>query len=81
MKHQPLLTGRALGYRQFQVLNYVRQEIELTGQAPTYSMICEELGIDGRGNITAIIKGLEKRGLLSRVGKHRPRQRRVYRIA
>lgn len=68
MRHVPAITGRALGYRSFQVLNYVRDEIALTGTAPSYDMICKALGISSKPKVCDIIKRLERRGLLSRVG-------------
>lgn len=68
MNHQPIITGRALGYRAVQVLGYVRDRVATDGIAPSYSMIAAALGINGRHKVSAIIARLEKRGLLSRVG-------------
>lgn len=67
-KHQPALTGRALGYRAVQVLGYVRERIESHGRAPSYGQICNELGISTKGEVSEIIARLEKRGLLMRAG-------------
>lgn len=72
MKHQPLITGRVLGYRCFQVLSYVNQTIATDGIAPSYDMIADALGISGgRPKVSEIVKRLERRGLMSRVGTGR----------
>lgn len=57
-----------LGYRCFQVLEYVNVTIASDGIAPSYEMICDTLGISSRGKVSEIVARLEKRGLLSRVG-------------
>jgi SOS-response transcriptional repressor LexA len=80
-----MLTGRVLGYRCFQVLSYVSETIAAEGIAPSYDMICDALGISNRSKVADIVKRLERRGLLSRVGTGRcPRgvsSREVRRIA
>lgn len=73
MRHQPLLTGRVLGYRAVQVLAYVHAVAADTGVAPSYSMIQQQLGLTCRGDVCRIVKSLEKRGLLSRAGACRVR--------
>lgn len=76
---------RILGYRSEQVLKYVRFVIERDGIAPSYEMIADELGISGRHKVSDIVKRLEKRGLLRRVGTGRcprgTRTREMRRIA
>lgn len=77
MRHQPLLTGRVLGYRAVQVLAYVHSEVAETGEAPSYDMICDRLGISSRPKVCKIIASLERRGLLSRAGAGRVRRIRL----
>ena len=77
MKHQPLLTGRVLGYRAVQVLNYVHAEIAESGQAPSYSMIRDTIGFIHKGDVHRVVKSLERRGLLSRAGEGRVRRIRL----
>jgi SOS-response transcriptional repressor LexA len=77
MKHQPLFTGRVLGYRAVQVLAYVREEIEKNGIAPSYDMICDALGMSTRKDVWQVINSLERRGLLSRAGSGRVRRLRL----
>ena len=59
---------RELGYRGYQVLNYVREYIYAFGQSPSYRMICNKLGISTKGEVAEIVERLEKRGLLHRIG-------------
>lgn len=68
------LTGRAIGYRAYQVLAFVRRFTGEHGRAPSYCEIRAELGINSNGEISRIVSGLEKRGLLSRVGKGKVRR-------
>lgn len=77
MKHEPALTGRILGYRAVQVLAFVRTTIKHEGIAPSYDMICDELGISSRAKVSKIISSLERRGLLSRAGAGRVRRIRL----
>lgn len=77
-RHMPSLSGRVLGYRAVQVLEYVRIEIIEHGQAPSYGMIRDALCIDSKGDVCRIIKSLEKRGLLSRAGAGRVRRIRLH---
>ena len=76
---------RVLGYRSVQVLEFVRLTIERDGIAPSYRMIMDELGISSRAKVCDVVKRLEKRGLLSRVGTGRcvpnTNSRNVRRIA
>lgn len=66
-----------LGYRAFQVLAYVEQTIASEGRAPSYGMIANELGLRGRNDVCRIVKRLEKRGVVSRVGAGRVRRIRI----
>lgn len=68
---------RMLGYRAVQVLGYVRTEVQSHGIAPSYEMICEELGISSRAKVHKVVASLERRGLLSRVGAGRVRRIRL----
>jgi DNA-binding IclR family transcriptional regulator len=77
MNHAPIITGRALGYRAVQVLGYVRATIAAEGQAPSYGMIAEELGVSSRAKVHEIVKRLERRGLLRRSGSGRVRRIRL----
>lgn len=67
----------ALGYRALQVLEYSRRVIANDGIAPSYGMICEELGINTRGEVSRIVGDLERRGLLRRAGRGRVRRLRI----
>ena len=77
MNHQPILTGRALGYRAVQVLDCVRRYMAEEGRAPSYGMIASELGLRDRGDVSKIIDRLERRGLLRRTGAGRVRRIRL----
>lgn len=76
LKHQPRLTGRVLGYRQVQVLEFIRAQIQLTGYAPSYTEIGNEFGIE-RDNLSRMITALERRGLLFRAGRGKVRRIRL----
>jgi len=67
------LTGRVLGYRSVQVLAYVHDSIAANGQAPSYAMIRDQLGISSKAKVCEIVQRLERRGLLSRAGQGRVR--------
>lgn len=67
-------TARVLGYRGFQVVGLVRERIKSEGQAPSYRMICDELGIGTKGEVAQIVQRLERRGLLRRVGQGKVRR-------
>jgi Mn-dependent DtxR family transcriptional regulator len=41
---------------------------------PSYSMICDELGIATKGEVSEIVERLERRGLLRRTGRGRVRR-------
>ena len=68
---------RELGYRGYQVLAFVRTTIATNGQAPSYRMICEELGISDKSAVRRMVDRLEKRGLLRRVGTGRVHRIRI----
>lgn len=59
---------RVLGYRESQVLALVRERIATVGMAPSYSEICDALGLSTREKVRVIVRQLERRGLLMRVG-------------
>lgn len=68
---------RVLGYRGFQVLAYVQETLASDGRAPSYGMIRDELGLTDKGEVGKIVKRLERRGVLSRVGSGRVRRIRL----
>lgn len=68
---------RTLGYRASQVLAFVRIQIAETGHAPSYREICAGVGISSKGEVSRIVAALERRCLLSRVGKGRVRRIRL----
>lgn len=72
-KHSPL-THRALGFRGFQVLAYVQDQIEHAGRAPTYAMIRDALGMTCKADVCNVVRRLERRGLLSRVSNGKVRR-------
>ena len=71
-------TPRELGYRGVQVLAYVRSTIASEGQAPSYGMICDRLGIGTKGEVSQIVAALERRALVARAGSGRVRRIRLY---
>lgn len=68
------MTTRSLGYRETQVLAFTQSVINQQGIAPSYGMICAELGIAQRCQVHRIVVNLERRGLLKRVGAGRVRR-------
>lgn len=76
LKHLPAIGERALGYRQPQVLAFIRERIIAAGFAPSYGEICAEFGID-RSNLSRMITSLERRGLVARAGAGRDRRLRL----
>jgi hypothetical protein len=66
---------RELGYRGTQVLSYIRATFASEGEAPSYAMIRDELGIAHSGHVCRIVKALEARGLLARTGKGKVKRR------
>lgn len=68
---------RQLGYRAYQVKNYVEAVIAEDGIAPSYKMIANELGIATKGEVCKIVSRLERRGMMSRVGSGRVRRIRL----
>lgn len=59
---------RIMGYRTHQVFEYVRAKVAEEGIAPSYAMICDELGIATKGEVCRIVKRLERRRLIRREG-------------
>lgn len=49
--------------------------IALHGRAPSYGIIRDELGFRDKADVRSVVKRLEKRGLLMRVGDMRVRLR------
>jgi SOS-response transcriptional repressor LexA len=78
MKTAQRRAPRELGYRGVQVLAYVRETIANDGQAPSYGMICNELGINTKGEVSQIVAALERRALVARVGDGRVRRIRLH---
>jgi SOS-response transcriptional repressor LexA len=69
--------GRHLGYRQQQVLAFVEQTMRCDGQAPSYRMIREELGMYSSSDVGKVVKRLEREGCLRRAGSGRVRRIRL----
>lgn len=75
---KPLLRRRRdLGYRGFQVLEYIKTTIAIEGRAPSYAMICEALDIYSVSDVKKVVDRLERRGLVSRAGSGRVRRIRL----
>lgn len=68
---------RHQGRRKIQLLEYVERTIDEDGRAPSYGMICDELGIRNRSDVNRIVKRLEKDGCLRRVGAGKVRRLRL----
>jgi hypothetical protein len=66
-----------LGYRANQVRGYAERKLQEDGIAPSYGMICDELGIGTRGEVSRIVKDLERRGIFRRAGRGRVRRIRL----
>lgn len=73
--------GRVLGYQGFRVLNFVLSHVDEHGEAPSYSMICDELNIGTKGEVSQIMHSLERRGLVSRPGCGGPIEQRRVKVA
>lgn len=71
---RPAGHNRALGYRETQVLAFTHAVFAEQGVAPSYRMICRELGIATPGEVSRIVANLERRSLLMRVGRGRVRR-------
>ncbi len=69
---------RVLGYRQFQVLAFIRAHLAEHGYAPTLDEVCDETGVGTRGEACRIVKALEKRALIRRVGRYKVRSIQLY---
>ena len=72
-----VMLQRQLGFRGYQVLAYVQATIEADGRAPSYGMIRDELGLESKGHVANIVRRLEKRGVIARVGAGRVRRLRL----
>lgn len=76
----PQLTAsrRVLGFRQFQVLQFVRSYHREHGIAPSYRIIRDELDFSSTADVCNVVRRLEKRGCyLSRTGNRRVRRIRL----
>lgn len=56
------------------MLKYVRQHLADEGVAPSYGMICRELGILSREQVCRMVQAAERDGLLRRVGAGKVRR-------
>lgn len=65
------------GYRKRQVLDYVRTELDATGEPPSYGMIARALHMSERYHVGRVVKRLEAEGKLARVGEGRTRRIRM----
>jgi DNA-binding MarR family transcriptional regulator len=72
----PSISGKflkeVLGYRELQVLDYLCAELETSDATPTLGMISAALDI-AQYDASKIIRVLERKGLVERVGKGRGR--------
>jgi predicted transcriptional regulator of viral defense system len=68
------ISGRVLGYRAVQVDRFITLFAAEVGRAPVYDEIRAGTGIRTRGEVSRIVDSLERRGLLSRVGRGRVRR-------
>lgn len=64
-------------HRRRQLIAYVRHTVREDGKAPSYDMICRDLGISSRGEVRRLVCAAEKDGSLRRVGKGRVRRIRL----
>lgn len=53
---------RQLGFRAEQVLRFIKERLEAGLPPPSLNIICDELGIDGKGNASRIRRSLQVRG-------------------
>lgn len=68
---------RMLGYREQQVLAFIRATFASEGLAPSYGMIRDEFGFAHKGHVAEIVAQLERRGLIRRVGSGKVRRIRL----
>ena len=59
------------------MIGYVRSIIARDGIAPSYGMICAELGIRTRQEVSRMVQAAERNGDLMRVGDGRVRRIRL----
>lgn len=72
--------GRPARRRQ-QMLDYVSKVIDRDGISPSYDMICAELGIRTRQEVTRLVQAAERDGLLYRAGRGKVRRIRLLNFA
>jgi SOS-response transcriptional repressor LexA len=65
---------RELGYRGVQVLAMIRERVRTQGRAPSYAEIMCELGFCDEAGVLRVVKRLEQRALISRVGSGKVRR-------
>lgn len=63
--------------RRAQVLDYVQRKTSEDGIAPSYGMICSDLGIRTRQEVCRIVGDLERMRELKRVGRGKVRRIRI----
>lgn len=69
---------RVLGFRQYQVIQFVRSYHREHGIAPSYTIIRDELDFSSTADVCNVVRRLEKRGgYLSRTGNRRVRRIRL----
>lgn len=59
------------------ILRYVEEVIDRDGVAPSYGMICRDVGFNTRQEVAKYVRQLEERGHLRRVGSGRVRRIRL----
>jgi predicted transcriptional regulator of viral defense system len=75
------MSGRVLGYREFQVLRIVCGDIAHRGQVRSYREIAASLGMKHKSHVCDTVARLERRGLVRRVGAGRQRTISVEQLA
>jgi repressor LexA len=69
------MSDTALTPKQQQIFNYIRKHIEGKGYPPAIRDICDAFSISSPNGVMCHLKALEKKGHISRVTKHKNRQR------
>lgn len=59
------------------ILRYVHEVIDRDGIAPSYGMICRDVGFNTRQEVAKYVRQLEDQGKLRRVGHGRVRRIRL----
>ena len=66
------MARRRLGYREQQVFAFVLDAFARHGRAPSYTTIARHLSME-REHAAHVVRRLERRGLVSRIGQGRKR--------